>query len=164
LLIDHAMRNTVVRPGFWRGVNTNQNAIYVECFIDELAHAAGQDPLAFRQKLLADHPKHLAVLNAVADRVGWSKPAPTGVHRGLAQFMGYGSYVAAAAEVSVANGRLKIHRIVAATNSAATRSIRRRSSGGLRARSCMASRLPSTANALSRTAAWSKRELRTPTT
>jgi isoquinoline 1-oxidoreductase beta subunit len=117
LLIDHAMRNTVVRPGFWRGVNTNQNAIYVECFIDELAHAAGQDPLAFRQKLLADHPKHLAVLNAVADRVGWSKPAPTGVYRGLAQFMGYGSYVAAAAEVSVTNGRLKIHRIVAATNS-----------------------------------------------
>ena len=117
LLIDHAMRNTVVRPGFWRGVNTNHNAIYVECFMDELAHATGQDPLAFRQKLLADHPKHLAVLNAVADRVGWGKPPPAGIHRGLAQFMGYGSYVAAAAEVSVTNGRLKIHRIVAATNS-----------------------------------------------
>jgi len=107
----------VVRPGFWRGVNTNHNAIYVECFMDELAHAVGQDPLAFRQKLLADHPKHLAVLNAVADRVGWGKPPPAGIHRGLAQFMGYGSYVAAAAEVSVTNGRLKIHRIVAATNS-----------------------------------------------
>jgi isoquinoline 1-oxidoreductase subunit beta len=117
LLIDHAMRNTVVRPGFWRGVNTNHNAIYVECFMDELAHATGQDPLAFRQKLLADHPKHLAVLNAVADRAGWGKPAPAGVYRGLAQFMGYGSYVAAVAEVSVTNGRLKIHRIVAATNS-----------------------------------------------
>ena len=155
LLIDHAMRNTVVRPGFWRGVNTNQNAIYVECFIDELAHAAGQDPLAFRQKLLADHPKHLAVLNAVADRVGWGKPAPP-ASIGLAQFMGYGSYVAAAAEVSVANGRLKS---IASSPppTAATRSIRRRSSGRLRARSCMASRLPSTANALSRTAAWSKR-------
>ena len=117
LLIDHAMRNTVVRPGFWRGVNTNHNAIYVECFMDELAHAIGQDPLAFRQKLLAEHPKHLAVLNAVADRAGWGKPAPAGVYRGLAQFMGYGSYVAAVAEVSVTNGRLKIHRIVAATNS-----------------------------------------------
>ncbi|MFZ0125250.1 MAG: molybdopterin cofactor-binding domain-containing protein [Xanthobacteraceae bacterium] len=117
LLIDHAMRNTVVRPGFWRGVNTNHNAIYVECFVDELAHATGQDPLAFRQKLLAEHPKHLAVLNAVADRAGWGKPAPAGVYRGLAQFMGYGSYVAAVAEVSVTNGRLKIHRIVAATNS-----------------------------------------------
>jgi isoquinoline 1-oxidoreductase subunit beta len=117
LLIDHAMRNTPVRPGFWRGVNTNHNAIYVECFMDELAHAAGQDPLAFRQKLLADHPKHLAVLNAVADRAGWGKPAPAGVYRGLAQFMGYGSYVAAVAEVSVTNGQLKVHRIVAATNS-----------------------------------------------
>ena len=117
LLIDHAMRNTVVRPGFWRGVNTNHNAIYVECFVDELAHATGQDPLAFRQKLLADHPKHLAVLNAVAERAGWGKPAPAGVYRGLSQFMGYGSYVAAVAEVSVTNGRLKIHRIVAATNS-----------------------------------------------
>jgi isoquinoline 1-oxidoreductase beta subunit len=117
LLIDHAMRNTPVRPGFWRGVNTNHNAIYVECFMDELAHAAGQDPLAFRQRLLADHPKHLAVLNAVAERAGWGKPAPAGVYRGLAQFMGYGSYVAAVAEVSVTDGRLKIHRIVAATNS-----------------------------------------------
>src|SRR5690606_20184241 len=65
LLIDHAMRNPPVPPGFWRGVNLNQNAIYLECFLDELAHAAGQDPLAFRRKLMANHPKHLAVLNAV---------------------------------------------------------------------------------------------------
>jgi isoquinoline 1-oxidoreductase beta subunit len=117
LLIDHAMRNPHVPPGFWRGVNLNQNAIYVECFLDEVAHAAQQDPLALRRKLLAKSPKHLAVLNAVAERVGWSKPAPTGVHRGLAQVMGFGSYVAACAEVSVgADGALKIHRIVAATD------------------------------------------------
>ncbi len=117
LLIDHAMRNTHVPPHFWRGVNNNQNAIYVECFMDELAHAAGQDPLAFRRKLMANHPKHLAVLNAVAERIGWDKPAPAGVFRGLAQQMGFGSYVAAAAEVSVdAAGKLKMHRIVAATD------------------------------------------------
>jgi isoquinoline 1-oxidoreductase subunit beta len=116
LLIDHAMRNPPVRPGFWRGVNLNQNAIYVECFMDELAHAAGQDPLAFRRKLMAQHPKHLAVLNAVAERIGWDKPPAQGRHRGLAQIMGFGSYVAAAAEVSVNNGQLKIHRIVAATD------------------------------------------------
>ena len=116
LLIDHAMRNPPVRPGFWRGVNLNQNAIYVECFMDELAHAAGQDPLEFRRKLMSKHPKHLAVLEAVAKRIGWSNPPPQGVHRGLAQIMGFGSYVAAAAEVSVTNGQLKIHRIVAATN------------------------------------------------
>jgi isoquinoline 1-oxidoreductase beta subunit len=121
LLVDHAMRNPPVRPGFWRGVNLNHNAIYVECFLDEVAHATQQDPLAMRQKLLASSPKHLAVLNAVAERAGWSKPAaPVNglpVHRGLAQIMGFGSYVAACAEVSVSPaGELKIHRIVAATD------------------------------------------------
>jgi isoquinoline 1-oxidoreductase beta subunit len=117
LLIDHAMRNTHVPPGFWRGVNINQNAIFMECFMDELAHAAGQDPLAFRRKLMSKHPKHLAVLNAVADRAGWGKPAPKGVHRGLAQMMAFGSYVAACAEISVSGGnKVKVQRIVCATD------------------------------------------------
>ena len=118
LMIDHAMRNPPVPPGFWRGVNLNQNTIYLECFIDELAHAAKQDPLAFRRKLMAAHPKHLAVLNAAAARAGWGTPAPAGRFRGLAQTMGFGSYVAACAEVSVSNdGVLKIHKITAATDS-----------------------------------------------
>jgi isoquinoline 1-oxidoreductase beta subunit len=117
LLIDHAMRNTHVPPGFWRGVNINQNAIFLECFLDELAQAAGQDPLEFRRKLMTKHPKHLAVLNAVADRAGWGKPAPQGVHRGLAQMMAFGSYVAACAEVSVKDGnKIDIHRIICATD------------------------------------------------
>jgi isoquinoline 1-oxidoreductase beta subunit len=117
LMIDHAMRNPAVPPGFWRGVNNNQNAIYLECFIDEMAHAAGQDALAFRRKMLGNSPKHLAVLDAVAEKGGWGKPAPAGVFRGLAQHMGYGSYVAACAEISIdAAGKLKIHRIVAATD------------------------------------------------
>jgi len=117
LLIDHAMRNTHVPPGFWRGVNINQNAIFLECFMDEMAHAAGQDPLEFRRKLMSKHPKHLAVLNAVADRAGWGKPAPRGVYRGLAQMMSFASYVAACAEISVSSGdKVKIHRIVAATD------------------------------------------------
>ena len=121
LLIDHAMRNPHVPPGFWRGVNLNQNAIYLECFMDELALAAGKDPLAFRRALMANHPRHLAVLNAVAERVGWgSTAAPVNgqpVFRGLAQTHGFGSYVAACAEVSVSDkGELKIHRIVAATD------------------------------------------------
>lgn len=116
LLIDHAMRNPHVPPGFWRGVNLNQNTIYLECFLDEVAHATGKDPLELRRKLMANHPKHLAVLNAVAEKVGWDKPAPQGIHRGLAQTMGFGSYVAACAEVSVTDGKLKIHRIVAATD------------------------------------------------
>jgi isoquinoline 1-oxidoreductase beta subunit len=117
LLVDHAMHNPPVPPGFWRGVNINQNAIYLECFMDELAHASGQDPLEFRRKLMAKHPKHLGVLNAVAEKIGWGKPAPQGVFRGLAQHMGYGSYVAAAAEISVEGGnKIKIHRIVGATD------------------------------------------------
>ncbi|OWJ63576.1 xanthine dehydrogenase family protein molybdopterin-binding subunit [Inquilinus limosus] len=116
LLVDHAMRNPPIPPGFWRGVNLNQNAFYLECFMDELAHAAGQDPLAFRRRLMANHPKHLAVLEAVAERIGWGTAPPPGVHRGLAQMMGYGSYVAAATEISIADGRVRIHRIVAATD------------------------------------------------
>ncbi|MET7246120.1 molybdopterin cofactor-binding domain-containing protein [Methylobacterium sp. EM32] len=117
LLIDHAMRNPPIIPGFWRGVNTNPNAIYLECFLDEVAHAAGKDPLTFRRKLMEKHPKHLAVLNAVAGRIGWDTKPPEGVHRGLAQIMGFGSYVAAAAEVSVGDdGKIKVHRIVAATD------------------------------------------------
>ncbi len=121
LLIDHAMRNPPVPPGFWRGVNLNQNAVYLECFIDEIAAATRQDPLALRRKLMASHPKHLAVLNAVAEKVGWGRPAPDvggqKVFRGLAQTMGFGSYVAACAEVSVSpEGELKIHRIVASTD------------------------------------------------
>ena len=117
LLIDHAMRNTHVPPGFWRGVNINQNAIFVECFMDELAKAAGQDPLEFRRKLMTKHPKHLAVLNAVADRAGWSMPTPQGVHRGLAQMMAFGSYVAACAEISVKDGnKIDILRIICATD------------------------------------------------
>ncbi|MBX9910819.1 MAG: molybdopterin-dependent oxidoreductase [Beijerinckiaceae bacterium] len=116
LLIDHAMRNPHIRPGFWRGVNTNHNAFYSECFIDELAHRAKQDPLDFRRRMMGGSPKHLAVLDAVADRVGWGNPAPDGIFRGIAQYMGFGSYTAAVAEVSVADGRLKMHRIVAATD------------------------------------------------
>jgi isoquinoline 1-oxidoreductase subunit beta len=117
LLIDHAMRNPHVPPGFWRGVNLNQNAIYVECFLDELALAAGVDPLQFRLRMMNNHPKHKAVLEAVAKGIGWDKPAPAGVFRGLSQIMGFGSYVAAAAEVSVAaDGKIKVHRIVASTN------------------------------------------------
>ena len=117
LLIEYAMRNTHVPVGPWRGVNTNQNGVYMECFMDEMAHAAGTDPLEFRRALMQNHPKHLAVLNAAADKAGWGQPLPPGVHRGIAQFMGYGSYSAAVAEVSVSDkGKLKVHRMVLALN------------------------------------------------
>jgi isoquinoline 1-oxidoreductase beta subunit len=121
LLVDHAMRNPHVPPGFWRGVNLNQNAIYLECFLDEVAHATNRDPLALRRDLMKSHPKHLAVLEAACKAAGWGTPAPDvggqKVFRGLAQTHGFGAYVAAVAEVSVgADGALKVHRIVAATD------------------------------------------------
>jgi isoquinoline 1-oxidoreductase beta subunit len=115
LLVEYAMRNTHVPVGPWRGVNTNQNGVYMECFMDEVAKAAGKDPLEFRRALMQNHPKHLGVLNAAAEKGDWGKPLPAGVHRGIAQFMGYGSYSAAVAEVSVSpEGKLKVHRMVLA--------------------------------------------------
>jgi isoquinoline 1-oxidoreductase beta subunit len=117
LLIEYVMRNTHVPVGPWRGVNTNQNGYYMESFIEEVARAAGKDSLEFRRSLMSKHPKHLAVLNAAAEKGDWGKPLPQGVHRGIAQFMGYGSYSAATAEVSVdAQGNVKVHRMVLALN------------------------------------------------
>ena len=116
-LIDHAMRNTHVPPGFWRGVNINQNAIFIECFMDELAEAAGQDPVEFRRKFMGKFPRNLGALNAVAAGIGWTKPAPAGRFRGIAQMKAFDSFVAAACEISVKDGsKVKIHRIVAATD------------------------------------------------
>jgi isoquinoline 1-oxidoreductase beta subunit len=115
LAIEYAMRNTHVPVGPWRGVNTNQNAVYMECFIEEVARAAGKDSVDFRRALMKNHPRHLAVLEAVAQKADWGKPLPAGVHRGIAQFMGYASYSAAVAEVSVSEaGKLKVHRLVLA--------------------------------------------------
>ena len=117
LTIDHAMRNTHVPPGFWRGVNINQNAVFIETFMDELAEATGMDSVEFRRKHMEKFPRGIAVLNAVADGIGWTKPAAPGVYRGVAQMRSFGSYVAAACELSVTNGTdVKIHRIVAATD------------------------------------------------
>lgn len=116
LRTEYAMRNTHVPVGPWRGVNTNQNGLYLECFMEEVAAAAGRDPLEFRRALMQKHPKHLGVLNAAADKAGWGKPLPAGVHRGIAQFMGYGSYTAAVAEVSVKGQEVKVLRLVLATN------------------------------------------------
>jgi isoquinoline 1-oxidoreductase beta subunit len=82
LLIEYVMRNTHVPVGPWRGVNTNQNGVYMECFIDEVARAAGKDPLEFRRALMGNHAKHLAVLNAAAEKGDWGKPLPAGIHRG----------------------------------------------------------------------------------
>ena len=117
LLVEYAMRNTHVPVGPWRGVNTNQNGIFMECFMDEVAKAAGKDPLEFRRQFMAKHPKHLGVLDAAAEKAGWGTPLPAGHYRGIAQFMGYYSYSAAVAEVSMTpEGKVKVHRMVLALN------------------------------------------------
>lgn len=111
--MEYAMRNTHVPPGPWRAVAHSNNPFFRECFIDELAIAAGQDPYQFRRKLLSKAPRDLGILDAVAKAANWEKPLPTGVHRGIAVQDAYGSYTAAVAQVSVSDkGELKIHRIV----------------------------------------------------
>ncbi|MFM9847047.1 MAG: molybdopterin cofactor-binding domain-containing protein [Hyphomicrobiaceae bacterium] len=116
LLIDHAQRPTHVPIGFWRGVNHNQNAIFIESFIDEVAHAAGRDPLEFRRAMMKSHPKHLGVLNAAAEKAGWTTQPPAGIFRGLCQNTGFGSHCAAVAEVSMERNKVKVHRLVIAVD------------------------------------------------
>jgi len=115
--IDYAMRNGHVPVGFWRAPG-QQNGVYRECFIDELAHAAGQDPLAFRFAMLEPEDRNLRVLEAVAKAAGWGRMLPAGVGRGLAVVEGFGSYAAGVAEVSIAaDGGLKVLRYVVAIDS-----------------------------------------------
>ena len=117
MLIEYVMRNTHVPVGPWRGVNTNQNAVYMECFMDEVARAAGKDPVEFRRSLMGELPEpSRRASTRSAEKAGWGKPLPAGVHRGIAQFHGYGTYSAAVAEVSVTDGKLKVHRLVLGIN------------------------------------------------
>jgi len=114
LLIDYAMRNSCVPPGMWRGVNSKQNALFLESFMDELAESIDIDPVEFRRRYLTDQ-RALTVLNAAAESMSWTKPAPNGVFRGIAQIKAFGSYVACACELSIQNSTdVKIHRMVAA--------------------------------------------------
>jgi isoquinoline 1-oxidoreductase beta subunit len=115
--IDYAMRNGHVPVGFWRAPGL-QNAYYRECFVDELAVAAGKDPLEFRLAMLPAGDKNRLVLEAAAKAANWGGPLPAGVHRGIAVSDGFGSYTAMVAEVSVsAKGELKVHRMVLAIDS-----------------------------------------------
>jgi isoquinoline 1-oxidoreductase beta subunit len=113
--VDYAQRNGHVPVGFWRTVGHSQNPYVRECFMDEMALAAGKDPYHYRRALLKDKPRDLGVLDAVAKAAGWDKPAPKGVFRGIAETDAYGSYISAVAEVSPRgkNG-FAIRRIVVA--------------------------------------------------
>jgi isoquinoline 1-oxidoreductase beta subunit len=114
--VDAAIPDVGVRVGWWRSVYASQNAFAEECFMDELAAAAGQDPLAFRLAHLPADARMRGVLALAAEKAGWGRPAPPGRARGLACHSSFGSHVAEIAEVSAEQGRLRVHRVVAAVD------------------------------------------------
>jgi len=102
--------------GFWRSVANSHTAFALQCFVDELALLAGKDPVAYRRDLLARSPRNLGVLNLAAERAGWGVPAAAGRFRGIAVHESFGSFVAQVAEVSVAEGGVRVHRVVCAVD------------------------------------------------
>jgi isoquinoline 1-oxidoreductase beta subunit len=115
--VDYVLTDTGIPVGFWRSVNNSYNAFAVECFLDELAHAAEKDPFEFRRDLLASKPRHLAALNLAASKAGWGSPLEAGVGRGIAVFQSFESFVAQVAEVTVAaDGTVRVRRVVCAVD------------------------------------------------
>lgn len=106
-----ARRDTAIPVGFWRGVNLSQNGFFREAFVDEIAAAAGADPLAFRRRMLAGNPRALLVLDACAEQAGWGR-APAGRHQGLAIVEGDHAWCAQIVEISIVDGAVKLHRVV----------------------------------------------------
>jgi isoquinoline 1-oxidoreductase beta subunit len=117
LLVDLHSPKLAVPVQWWRSVGHSHSAFAVESFVDEIAHAAGQDPLSLRQKLLADHQRHLCVLELATKKAGWESPLPAGYGRGVAVHASFGSFVAQVAEVSAdPSGHIQVHRIVCAVD------------------------------------------------
>ncbi|MGA2464846.1 MAG: xanthine dehydrogenase family protein molybdopterin-binding subunit [Thermodesulfobacteriota bacterium] len=118
LSIEFLMSSLPIPCGVWRSVQNGPNAFVIECFIDELAHAAGKDPLEFRLQNLKNNMRARRVLEVVAEKAGWGKAIPKGEGRGIAQHACFGSYVAQVAEISVnkKDGTIKVHRVVAAVD------------------------------------------------
>ncbi len=112
--ISHVATHSGVPVGFWRSVGHSHNAFFSECFIDELANTAGQDPLAFRLKWLQDAPRYAAVLQLATNKAAWGQALPPGHAHGLALHASFGSIVAQVAQVSLAHGKIRVHRVVCA--------------------------------------------------
>ncbi|OZB18827.1 MAG: isoquinoline 1-oxidoreductase [Marinobacter sp. 34-60-7] len=110
------VRHTHTDPGvpitWWRSVGYSHNGFAVETFMDELAHQVGDDPYAFRLKLLAQEPRHRQVLERAARLAGWGEPLPEGRARGMALFKSFGTYVAQVVEASITYGEIIVHRVV----------------------------------------------------
>ena len=112
----HVATHSGVPVGFWRSVGHSHNAFFSEGFVDELAFETKQDPLAFRQALLKDAPRYLAVLNLAAEKAAWGSALPAGHARGIALHESFGSIVAEVAEVSLQDGKARVHRVVCAVD------------------------------------------------
>jgi isoquinoline 1-oxidoreductase beta subunit len=113
-LVEHHAPKSPVTTLWWRSVGHSHSGFVMETLMDDLAKAAGQDPLAYRRARLAKHPRHLGVLNLAAAKAGWGTLLPRGRFRGLAVHESFSSYVAQVAEVSLDAGRIRVHRVVCA--------------------------------------------------
>jgi isoquinoline 1-oxidoreductase beta subunit len=113
---DYHVATTHLQVSYWRSVGHSQNGFFIESFIDELAAASGKDPVEFRRRLLADDKRLLGVLNLAAEKSGWGKPLPAGRFRGVAAINNIGSYNAQVAEISINQGKLRVHRVVCAVD------------------------------------------------
>jgi isoquinoline 1-oxidoreductase beta subunit len=113
-LVDYRVANTIVPVSYWRAPGASQNTFFAECFLDELCAAGGKDPVEVRRRLLAKEPRLLNVLNLAADKAGWGNRLPEGRYRGVAVGANVGSFNAQIAEVSIAGGKVRVHRVVCA--------------------------------------------------
>jgi isoquinoline 1-oxidoreductase beta subunit len=106
-----------VPTGFWRGVGPNNNVFAIECFMDELARKAGQDPIAFRRAMLTRQPRFLGALNLVAEKSGWGQPLPARVGRGVCLQPSFGSFIATVVEAEVdEQGEVRLRRVTSAVD------------------------------------------------
>lgn len=117
-LVEYVMTDPGVPVGFWRSVGNSHNGYIAECFVDEMAKAAGKDPVEFRRALLAKEPRPMGVVNLAAEKAGWNKPLPAGRYRGIAVVESFGSFVAEVAEISLdrKGGTVQVHKVVAAVD------------------------------------------------
>ncbi|MBM4187991.1 MAG: xanthine dehydrogenase family protein molybdopterin-binding subunit [Gemmatimonadetes bacterium] len=116
IFVDVHQPKSGVPVQWWRSVGHTHTAFAVEMFVDEMARAAGKDPLEFRRALLGKDPRRLAVLNLAAEKAGWGTPLPAGRARGIAVHKSFATYVAEVAEVSLVGGKPKVHRVVCAVD------------------------------------------------
>lgn len=114
--VDYHWTEVGIPVFFWRAVGYTQNTFFMESFMDELAVAGGKDPVDLRRRLLVKSPRLLGVLNLAAEKADWGRPLPQGRFRGVAVVNNIGSFTAQVAEISIERGKVRVHRVVCATD------------------------------------------------